>query len=275
LLKDVGRAEQSSSHGATQRASLWTILATLAGVIGAAAAVYPLFPKDQQPLHLVLDAEGAVRAETFSEPVVLTGNWEIRARRLWRKGAVLFERGRDPFDVVGEIRDRRISTDAKERAFVAWVHFDGWREVERCTIQGSEFELRLEFTSRGGPGWANVDLPICSITPERRQAIERSALQAAKDREEARIQAIKNLAEAEAAIKRGEAHAANGEYRRAISEFSYAIKLGASDPDIYSKRGDAYQALGQGNLALEDYSTSFRIRCTEAKWQPEPCRHPK
>jgi predicted negative regulator of RcsB-dependent stress response len=282
------------------------VAATVAGVIGAAAAVYPFFRTDQQLLHLTLVDKDFLQAEAFSEPVVLTGNWHIRRLRRWWWNEVVLD-GRDDraTHVVWSFKDRRVRADADGSTLVTELH--GWSGAYRC--EGStpgEFEFGLEFKSRAGLAWAYIVLPYCVLTPQREaarakaaeevraaeakanrefwaaeaakvdaeikaRAEARAAEEEAKARaEEEAAKAARVRADAEAATARGDAFVAKGDYRRAVDEYTDAIKIDGSLFAAFFKRGDAYFALGQKVLAMEDYRASFRLRCSTEKqsWLP-------
>src|SRR5262245_5232796 len=110
---------------ARRRASGWTIVATVAGVVGAAGALFPLvFATEPQIVHLTLGATDSLYAETLADSVILTGNWRIKRIRRWWLDEVAFEPGRDPHEIIrGSFKDLRVpAPDAPGRRFVTLVN---------------------------------------------------------------------------------------------------------------------------------------------------------
>jgi hypothetical protein len=120
----------------------------VAGVIGAAAAVYPLVFTNQQYLHLTV-RPGGVRIQPLSDPVILTGNWYVKKRWAWfaSDGDVTFE---------NSVKGRRVTADMN-------VYFlePKTTGVNGCADEDGDFELWVEFASKSGTGWASTRLPYC------------------------------------------------------------------------------------------------------------------
>ena len=166
--------------------SFWTILATVAGVIGAGAAVYPLFTSEQQAAHLAapddFDLLAGVYVETFSDPISLTGNWYIRRGPWWRLSSLRTG------NVVGEyaheyvqhrslhlgyelrattetvwrtMKDMRVAANSKKFVTVQREPVQDWAggPIRRC--DASEFQIGLEYRWKGGTSWATMKLPYC------------------------------------------------------------------------------------------------------------------
>ena len=58
---------------------------------------------------------------------------------------------------------------------------------------------------------------------------------------------------------RGLAHAKNGEYDLAISEFTRAIEINPGNADAYNNRGNAYRKKGQFDLVIPDCTKAIEI----------------
>jgi tetratricopeptide (TPR) repeat protein len=76
--------------------------------------------------------------------------------------------------------------------------------------------------------------------------------------------------ESDCYINRGIAYSEIGQYRRAIQDFSKAIRLGPGSfysevAFAYINRGISYQGLGQNHSAIKDYDLAIRIKPNEAK----------
>lgn len=212
----------------------WAIVGGIAGVVGAAAAVYPLVYMEQQFVHLTLD-EDWLRMQTLSEPVILTGNWNVRRTRgRWPlRDAIEFERGRDPFNVIGDIEQKRVFTNANERAFLTIVRH--WPAVEHCGPRAGQFEFGMEFKSKAGLGWAYTRLPYCT-RPE-----------------------SSPLGSSTAYVARADVYAAKGEHRSAIDDYTKAMEMSGGQAAIYFKRGVAYEAIDQPFLATDDFRQALGI----------------
>jgi hypothetical protein len=74
---------------------LWTIVATIAGVIGAGAAVYPLVQNESYAAHLTfpshLEEPFHVWIESLNDPIILTGQWYIKHGQWWWNSKTLRE----------------------------------------------------------------------------------------------------------------------------------------------------------------------------------------
>ncbi len=156
--------------------AFWTILAAVAGVVGAAAAVYPLLNTEQQLAHLSYDDDLTVlRVETFSEPVILTGGWQLKKGQWWANETL------QAGDVVIVFADTRVPANDRKALFLdkqaieKWVgqkqvscrtgRTDGvpcWEFVMApCPEHLGELEIGLEFRSKSGLSWARRKLPYC------------------------------------------------------------------------------------------------------------------
>ena len=170
--------------------NFWTVVAALAGVIGAAAAVYPLFNGRHQSVHLAYCCDsvelgvtfggvvtnskklsgtiGILNIHTFSEPVILTGNAISRIARL---DSGIFEAGGSLIaSEIDEIRDKRVAANQKFQLIMA----GGWYEPRNLRVRSTslerhkscpeavgEFEAALEFRSASGLQWARATVPFC------------------------------------------------------------------------------------------------------------------
>ena len=66
------------------KSSLWNAVATVAALVGTAAAVYPLITSDKQVAHIVHSYKPTmIRVVAFNEPLVLTGEWAMRRSSSW------------------------------------------------------------------------------------------------------------------------------------------------------------------------------------------------
>jgi hypothetical protein len=89
------------------RPSVWTIIATVAGVLGAAAGLYPIvFAREPELVHLTGSAS-LVFAEAVAEPVLLTGKWRITRIGGWSDTVIAEGRGKDRIVRV-EFTNRRV-----------------------------------------------------------------------------------------------------------------------------------------------------------------------
>ena len=61
------------------------------------------------------------------------------------------------------------------------------------------------------------------------------------------------------AINRGNAYLEQGEYDRAVAEYTVAIGLNPQDADACYKRGVAYSRQGEYERAIADYTTAIRL----------------
>jgi hypothetical protein len=148
---------------------LATILATLAGVVGAAAAVYPLVVSPVQHVaHLIPDLNDPdlVHVQTFTDPVVFTGNWSLR--RSWKRTS-----NREMAEAVGrgigwgfhDLKDIRISADHKSYFEIDRKQIAKWLNGSIGHCSSGEFEIKVEFKSRGGSTWETTTLPWCLGAP--------------------------------------------------------------------------------------------------------------
>ena len=141
----------------------------MAGVIVAAAAVYPLASTNQQFVHLTL-SRSELFAETLAEPVIFTGNWHVRRIRRWWRGGIVHE-GRAGDSISGSIKDKRLHANSGARIFLTPLKLYPWADgVEECASpESGDFKLGLEFRGKAGLGWAYTKVPLC-IVPRRRTA---------------------------------------------------------------------------------------------------------
>jgi hypothetical protein len=138
-------------------ASFWKIAASVAGVIGAAAAVYPLVFTDQQFVHLTYNQKlQMVQVDTLSEPIILTGNWYAKKKRWWHPN-VIFSKG--SISLAGMIahKDQRIQADSRRHLALSTVLIDD------CLA--GDFEIGVEFKSKAGLAWARTTPPLCLAEP--------------------------------------------------------------------------------------------------------------
>jgi hypothetical protein len=160
---------QELNTAPTRRFShLWTIIATIAGVIGAGAAVYPLLRKDNYGTHLIIPTPEEPRyvwVEPLNDPITLTGEWYIKRGSWWNRKTL-----RDG-NVVRRIDDKQLEfrsikdlhVPANERRLVSiddgalgtWAN----RPLKSCSA--GEFELGIEYMWKGGISWARTTLPFC------------------------------------------------------------------------------------------------------------------
>jgi hypothetical protein len=143
----------------------WTILATIAGVIGAGAAVYPLLNPDPQVAYLAVEVrpDDTVRVEAFSEPVILTGKWYIRQGHWWWSKTLTDGEAL----TLGIYRFEETRMQANGRR---WIHIDdnvvankfGHARLWKCPLNQTDFELGIEIRSKTGLSWLRTALPMCS-----------------------------------------------------------------------------------------------------------------
>lgn len=147
----------------------WTIVASIAGVIGAAAAVYPLINADHHPAHLTfpdhLDRPRYVWVENLSDPIVLTGNWYIKRGQWWNTRTLRTG------DVIGRIdstsytrrnfRDLRVTANERKMVSIDSHALEDWAGGALTPCSPGEFDLGLEFKSKAGSSWAYTTLPFC------------------------------------------------------------------------------------------------------------------
>lgn len=151
-----------------RRTSFWTMVATLAGVIGAGASIYPLLNSEQQVVHLVLGKEiwrGSydVYVHTLSEPVILTGEWTVRKKRgWWWESNVLDSTKHEGKFLFGDFKDRRVNAGSRT-VLLASDRVDGF---ERCDVTEGELEFALQIKSKVGIAWARTTLPNCDRRTE-------------------------------------------------------------------------------------------------------------
>lgn len=157
---------------AMRRTSIWTIVATFAGVMGAGASIYALLKKDEhQVAHIVLDEESgrgsfvAVYVHTLSEPVVLTGAWTVRKKQAWwwENNVLDSTKLAGDFLTSSDFKDRRVNA-ASRTTLIAGDRIDGF---ERCNVAAGALELAVEIKSKSGIGWPHVTLPYCGRPADR------------------------------------------------------------------------------------------------------------
>ena len=61
-------------------------------------------------------------------------------------------------------------------------------------------------------------------------------------------------------LDRGIAYDHNGDYDRAIEDFTQSIKLKADDPRAFMMRGSAYQHKHEYELAIHDYDQAIKLK---------------
>jgi hypothetical protein len=150
--------------------SFWTVLAAIAGVVGAAAAVYPLFQPDQQAARLAfphyLDSPPYhVWVVTLSDPVVLTGGWYIKRGPWWhaqtlRDGAAV---GTVESTSLASrpLKDVRVAMNERKLVFIDERPVEEWSSGALAPCNAGELEMGVEYTWRGGSSWARTTLPLC------------------------------------------------------------------------------------------------------------------
>lgn len=67
-------------------------------------------------------------------------------------------------------------------------------------------------------------------------------------------------------FNRGNVHAHNGRFDRAIADYTQAIKLDPDDADGYNNRGNAYRRAGQLDRAIADFNLAIKLAPTD----PDP-----
>lgn len=148
--------------GRRGRISIWTALGTVAGVVGAGAAVYSVFSTNQHDALVTfpnyLDQPEFVWVEALSNTVVLTGNWFLKSGNWWNARTL------SAGDVVGlgNLTGLRIAANERrvvpidDSALKSWL---GGR-LERC--HPGEIEMGVEYISKSGVSWARTKLPFCA-----------------------------------------------------------------------------------------------------------------
>lgn len=139
--------------------AFWTIIAAIAGVVGAMAAVYPLLSDHPKLAHLTFDENAdMLRLYALSEPIILTGNWSIKKTRRWLWGAANIDSTTTPSFMLTEINNRRLL--ASERATLAFWGAD-IKGATRCSLDRGEMDISVEYRSKYGTGWTSAKLPYC------------------------------------------------------------------------------------------------------------------
>lgn len=65
---------------------------------------------------------------------------------------------------------------------------------------------------------------------------------------------------AEELLKRGKAFFDNGDYDKAIADFTEAIRLDPKYAVAYNNRGSAYSSMGEFDKAIADYTEAIRLK---------------
>ena len=68
---------------------------------------------------------------------------------------------------------------------------------------------------------------------------------------------------AQSAFENGNIKLDQGDYQRAISDFTEAIRLNLNDAQVYYNRAFAYEKLGEFAKAIEDYDQAIRLKPNE------------
>jgi hypothetical protein len=141
-----------------------TVIGTVAGVIGAGAAVYPMFVAESHGGLLkfsdVLDdrlGKGrTLSIEPLGETIAVTGEWYIRRLQWWRIGQLRVGKA-----VELPSSGTRIGPDGRRLAIIDDRGIEEWirRDITYCSE--GEFELGIEYKWRGGTSWAKAILPLC------------------------------------------------------------------------------------------------------------------
>ena len=76
---------------------------------------------------------------------------------------------------------------------------------------------------------------------------------------DAALVSTENVRLANDAFNRGRAYSEQGEYDRAVSEYTVAIGLNPQDADVYYNRGVAYARQGEYERAIADYTDAIRL----------------
>jgi hypothetical protein len=151
--------------------AFWTILGTVAGVIGAGAAVHPLLQIEQHAAHLTfphyIDSPPYhVWVVALSDTIVLTGRWHIRYGPWWHPQTVRDGTGIRAYDSRisnGSLPLKDIRVAANERRLVSIDERDieEWvgRSITPCTA--GEFEIEIEYKWKGGSSWVRAMMPLC------------------------------------------------------------------------------------------------------------------
>jgi hypothetical protein len=148
----------------------------VAGVTGAAAAVYPLFNTEQHFAHLSLDDDvflGSNRTLTvkaLSDPIVVTGSWYLKHGSWWNATVLQADALSGPKDksvAPGEqaffYLDEAVMRDwiAPSKCPPKGGHCRRARIVEMCAEERGQIEVGIELKSKNGAVWARRRLPYC------------------------------------------------------------------------------------------------------------------
>ncbi|MCY2990230.1 MAG: tetratricopeptide repeat protein [Planctomycetota bacterium] len=77
-----------------------------------------------------------------------------------------------------------------------------------------------------------------------------------------RIEFPLNHVSAVARFKRAEKYQENGDFARAIADYSNVIAFDSTSASVFRRRGDAYLNQGKFDNAIKDYTTAIRLRAT-------------
>jgi len=70
---------------------------------------------------------------------------------------------------------------------------------------------------------------------------------------------LRDGSNADAYQVRGQCYSIGGQYREAVSDYTSALALGATNPFIYESRGSANYELGEYSKAVEDFSVFLKV----------------
>jgi hypothetical protein len=147
---------------------IWTIIATIAGVIGAGAAVYPLLRNDNYGAHLAfpnLDEPRYVWMESLNDPIVLTGEWYIKRGAWWNRRTLrvgdVVRRVDDKLLEFRGIKDFRVAANEKRIISIDHQELSTWANGRLKSCNRGEFEIGIEYKWKGGTSWARTRLPFC------------------------------------------------------------------------------------------------------------------
>lgn len=143
------------------RGYFWTVLGTVAGVVGAAAAMYSILSTDQHDAHVTspnyLDGPDFVWVQSLSDTVILTGNWFIKHGKWWNARTLLTG------NVVGlgGLTDLRVAANDRKLVSIDGLALERWAggRLEKC--YPGDFEIGIEYKSKSGLSWARTALHFC------------------------------------------------------------------------------------------------------------------
>lgn len=152
----------------------WTIVASIAAIIGAAAAVWPLLQqREEYAAHLVFphyvrEAPYYVVIEPLAGPIVLTGQYYIKYVPQSWPPPTLRDRnavGYWDYDQSSKQATWRgiagIRVDTTKSLYINDLALRDWtdRVIKHCE-QGM-FEIGIEYKAKGGAAWVSTMMPLC------------------------------------------------------------------------------------------------------------------